>query len=192
MSSVDGKRRDTDNETMAIPNDNEHNQPISATEVVAEVRATQPEAEPIGTHKLDHPDPRRRRVGCGHAAAGQYHDYQHQTQHIRRSSRFARLYKISGCNLISEDWPVQNALYAQGLVDLFLPDKTPVNKLLSLLSRIKDTEQLETVLDGTQHSAPDIDCQRPLWSGTQTFKNSTMPGYRVLVAFKSEGYEPLF
>ncbi|KAF7159795.1 hypothetical protein CNMCM5623_005184 [Aspergillus felis] len=50
-------------EIMAISNNNHgEGQPISAAEVVAEVRATQPEAEPIGTLKEDHSDPRRHRV----------------------------------------------------------------------------------------------------------------------------------
>lgn len=54
---------DTDKEIMANSNDNYgEGEYISAAEVVAAVRATRHEAEPIGTLKEDHIDPRQRRL----------------------------------------------------------------------------------------------------------------------------------
>jgi hypothetical protein len=54
---------ETDKEIMAISNDNYgEGEYISAAEVVAAVRATRHEAEPIGTLKEDHIDPRQRRL----------------------------------------------------------------------------------------------------------------------------------
>ncbi|KAF4212149.1 hypothetical protein CNMCM8980_001892 [Aspergillus fumigatiaffinis] len=56
----------TDNEIIEISDDDESqgngDEHISTAEVVPEVRATQREAEPIGTFKHDHADPRERRV----------------------------------------------------------------------------------------------------------------------------------